>query len=149
MPVLLCDTNVVFLLNWGDYRQKCAIIHIAPCILYLSTVLAQKMKIKSGNAESITCAGSFFSIIIGGKIVETIKKNGAAYDAKTVVVDGVAQVEFMIDSKSGTIEVSCSPAEWRDINESRGVFMRATNIVKRAAAKTNEFITRGKPCCGG
>ena len=107
------------------------------------------MNIKSGNAELITCAGSFFSIIIGGKIAETIKKNGAAYDAKTVVIDGVAQVEFMIDSKSGTIEVICSPAEWRDINESRGVFMRATNVVKRAVAKTNELITRGKPCCGG
>ena len=107
------------------------------------------MNIKNGNAEAITCAGSFFSIIIGGKIAETIKKNGAAYDAKTVVVDGLAQVEFMIDSKQGVIEVVCSPSEWRDINESSGVFKRATNVVKRGIAKTNEFITRGKTCCGG
>ena len=107
------------------------------------------MNIKSGNADAITCAGSFFSIIIGGKIAETIKKSGAAYDAKTVVLHGLAQVEFMIDSKQGVIEVVCSPSEWRDINESSGVFTRATNVLKRGIAKTNEFITRGKPCCGG
>jgi hypothetical protein len=107
------------------------------------------MNIKNGNADAITCAGSFFSIIIGGKIAETIKKNGAAYDAKTVVVDGLAKVEFMIDSKQGVIEVVCTPSEWRDINESSGAFTRANKVLKHIFEKTNEFITRGKPCCGG
>ena len=109
------------------------------------------MKIISGNAESITCAGSMFSVINGGTIVQTIKKQGAAYDSVTSVVDGVAVVHFKIDASIGTLEVEASMNEWRDISESRGLVERAKAKVVKAAVYVSEYISNpngSTGCCG-
>ncbi|GHA66146.1 hypothetical protein GCM10009007_03250 [Formosimonas limnophila] len=111
------------------------------------------MKVIKGNADAITCAGTMFSIINGGSIVQTMKKSDAPYEAKTVVIDGVAAVTFNIDTNVGTLEVQASVDEWRDISDSRGLVQKTKTVLTKTVRAISSYIESGNkndgPCCGG
>ena len=106
------------------------------------------MKVIKGNADAITCAGVFFSVIKNGKVLETFKKFSRAYDAKTLVVDGRAVVNFKIDTCVGALEVECTPAEWRGVSDNRGAITRTTTVVKRAVQTAGKKIFGKCGTCG-
>ena len=106
------------------------------------------MKIIDGNADAITCAGSMFTIVAGGKVIETVRKQGTTGDAVTSVVDGKSVITFTLSAKTGAYKIECTPAEWRDISDARGLIDRAIVVAKRTVVNINNQITRGKKCCG-
>ena len=106
------------------------------------------MKIIEGNADAITCAGSLFTIVAGGKVIETVRKHGATSDAVTSVVDGRSVITFTLKAKTGNYKIECTPAEWRDISDGRGLIDRVVVVAKKTVSNINQQITRGKKCCG-
>ena len=106
------------------------------------------MKIISGNADAVTCAGSMFTIVSGGKVIDTVRKQGSTSDAVTRVVDGRSVITFTLKTKTGDYKIECTPAEWRDVSDGRGLIDRVIVVAKKTASNINQQITRGKKCCG-
>lgn len=127
---------------------------ISQCLFlrwYAYFIGQKNMKVIKGKASAITCVGSNFTIVDGGLILQTIKKQGAAYDSVTSVVDGVAVVYFKIDTTVGTLEVEALMNEWRDISESRGFIDKAKAKVVRVVDTVNSFVSNpngSTGCCG-